>query len=154
MVQRPHWQRRTPRIMFEEMRVHTDRQADALVAPVLAAIERVRATLAATAATAADEFAPVVAAVAPQLEAAARGLLLQCFVPGDAVADRADDASADLAPTFDLTYEPSLGLRWAFTQVRMMDVAAAAWRAAAGRPTPTSFEQRLFLPEALADDPS
>ena len=123
VVHRPHWQRRTPRIMFEEMRIQTDRSVDAVIPQVIAAIDTVRSQLGLAGGVAVEEFAPVVAAVAPLLENAVRELLLAFFVPGDTVVDRADDASADLAPSFDLSYQPTLGLEWAFTQVRMMDVA-------------------------------
>jgi hypothetical protein len=153
IVHRPHWMRRTPRIMFEEMRTQTDARVDALIPPVLAAIAKIRSELGLGGGVADDEFAPVVSAIAPLLEDAARDLLLAFFVPGDSVPDRADDSSADLSPSFDLTYQPTLGLRWAFSQVRMMDVARAQAKAAGGKPAAPSFELRMFLPEALADDP-
>ena len=153
VVNRPHWMRRTPRIMFEEMRAQTDRRVDALLAPLRAKINDVRAKLGLGGGAAADEFAPVAGAIGPALEDAAKDLLLQFFVPGDGFPDRADDRSADLSPRFDLGYEPTIGLRWAFTQVRMMDVARLTWEQQKGRPLAPSFEVRMFLPEALPADP-
>lgn len=153
VVHRPHWQRRTPRIMFEEMRRQTDAAVDALAPKVEAELTKVRAALGLGGGVADDEFAPAVAAIAPLLENAARDLLLAFFVPGDSTPDRADDASADLSPSFDLLYEPTLSLRWAFSQARMMDVARELAKAAAGKPAAPTFELRMFLPEALADDP-
>lgn len=153
IVHRPNWQQRTPRIMFEEMRTQTDAKADALVAPVMAELTKVRAALGLGGGVADDEFAPAYAAIAPLLENAARDLLLAFFVPGDSVPDRADDASADMSPSFDLAYEPTLALRWAFSQARMMDVARELAKAAGGKPAQPTFELRMFLPEALADDP-
>jgi len=155
VVRRPHWMRRTPKIMFEEMRKQTDLRTEALVGELTGRINQVREELGLTPSSAdraqAEENA-VLDAMAPVLEDAARDLLLAFFVPGDEFPDLADDNRADVAPRFDLGYEPTLGLVWAWTQLRMMDVARLAWQARGRGEVPPSFELRMFLPEALADD--
>jgi hypothetical protein len=151
VVNRPGWLARTPRIMYETMRLRTDQRAAELVPDLVARIAEVRAALGLGGGVAADELEPVTQAIGPVLAAATRSLLLKFFVPGDDYVDRPGD-NVDLKPRFDLTYEPTIGLRWAFTQVRMMDVARLRWERHRHGPLAPSFEVRMFLPEALVDD--
>jgi hypothetical protein len=150
IMNRPHWLSRTPRIMFETMRTQTDQCADELLPQLVGKLAEVRAALG-TERDPDAELVRVVAAIAPLLKDAARSLLLFYFVNGDSYPDTPKN-DIDLEPEFDLTYEPTPTLGWAFAQARMLDVARRRWAQRTRDVLAPTFELRMYLPEALRDD--
>src|SRR5690606_37235466 len=88
------------------------------------------------------------------VEDATREILSTWSMPGDDKPDQRDDRSVDLEPRYELYYEPSPAVFWAWQQLRGIDRARFQILDATELPPEPSFELRVYLPEALPADKS
>jgi hypothetical protein len=149
MRTRPRFLARTPVQALVQLRRRLDEETASFAEAALGRLVDLNAWYAGAVPAEAEEAAAVTRALADLTDLTHRVLATYGF-PGDARSDDADDGSLDVAPSYELDYEPAPQVLWAWRQLRSLETAV---RAAERNPTPPTFELRFHLPEALPPTP-
>lgn len=148
---RPHFLARTPPQALVAFRGQLSAESDRLIERLGPKIRDLRVFYGAEPRDADRELAGL-AKVLGEVEEVARQLLLIWCMPGDDVADTAEDSSVDLSPEYRLRFEVSEAVAWAWRQLRAVDTAHFQITDAEGPVPPKTVEIGLCLPEALPPD--
>jgi len=149
MRARPHFLARTPVQALVQLRRRLDEETATFAEAAFGRLVDLNAWYAGGEPAEAEEGVAVGRALADLAGLTHRVLATYGF-PGDARADDAGDRSLDVAPEYELTYEPAPQVLWAWRQLRGLETAIRAAERDPGRPT---LELRLHLPEALPPTP-
>jgi hypothetical protein len=144
---RPHFVARTPRIALIQMRLQLERETENVTSEAMKGIAGLRAEVVGDVLDG-DRLGKTVRGV---LEGATTDVLLHWFFPGDSFPDDPTNTAVDLDAQFDLGYEPSPALLWAWRRVRSLDAARRHVTAAGDTPLQPTFEVRVLIAEALPD---
>jgi hypothetical protein len=150
---RPHFLARTPPQALAQLRSYMRDRCEATIGDLDRMIRDLRVFYGGVPTTREQEDAGLGKAMAT-IEDLAREILSTWSMPGDDKPDRVDDRAVDLDPGYDLTYEPSPAVWWAWQNVRGVDRARFQIDDATRLPLERTLEVSCYLPEALPADTS